>query len=186
MFHHKLLAVESELVAKAQSKVCFDRIPPECEGLLEYVEQEVEVKLAGKVPKDWKGWLSYRKNKKQALVVLRGRAFKDGMFGAIKAGADVPFGLDTVTEYQRGFDISPPQDLDHLLVNFGHNGKQFRIFLWYGENIAPYKLVFAADVEDDPHHELSNAVVEACIWILKRPKQMTLEHYLKTETPPAG
>jgi hypothetical protein len=180
VFHHKLLELESELVAKEQAKAKFSRIAPECEGLLEFVERQVEVKLAAKVPKDWKGWLTYRRAEKQALVVIRGAAFKDGVFGATKAGADVPFGLDTVTEYQRGFDVSPPQDLDHLLVNFGHDGKQFRIFMWYGENIAPYKLVFAADVEDDPHHELSEAIVEACTWVLKRPKHLTLERYLKS------
>lgn len=182
MFHHKLLELESELVAKEQAKKTFDRIPPECEALLGYVEQQVEVKLAQKVAKDWKGWLSFRRNNKQSLIILRGRAFKDGMMGATKAGADVPFGLDTVTEYQRGFDVSAPQDLDHLVVNFGNDGKEFRVFLWYGENIAPYKLVFAEDVDNDPHTELSEAIVEACIWIMKRPKHMTLEHYLKSET----
>lgn len=182
MFHHKLLELESELVAKEQAKKTFDRIPPECEGLLGYVEQQVEVKLAQKVAKDWKGWLSFRRNNKQSLIILRGRAFKDGLMGATKAGADVPFGLDTVTEYQRGFDVSAPQDLDHLVVNFGNDGKEFRVFLWYGENIAPYKLVFAEDVDTDPHTELSEAIVEACIWIMKRPKHMTLEHFLKSET----
>lgn len=182
MFHHKLLELESELVAKEQSRKAFDKLPPECEQLLQFVERDVEIKLAQKVPKDWKGWLTFRRNNKQALVILRGRAFKDGMLGATKAGADVPFGLDTITEYQRGFDISAPQDLDHLLVNFGHDGSHFRVFLWYGENIAPYKLIFGELVDEDPHKELAEAIVEACIWIVKRPKHMTLEHFLKSHS----
>ena len=178
MFHHRLLEIEAELKAKEQAKLTSDNISPECFGLLQYIEKEIEVRLGDKVPKDWQGWLSYCRNK-QSTVILRGRAFKDGMFGTFKAGADVAFGLDTITDHQRGFDVSPPQDLDHLLINFGRDGNDFRIFLWYGENFNPYKLIFAADVDDDPHKELSEAVVEACIWILKRPKHMTLPQFLK-------
>jgi hypothetical protein len=101
------------------------------------------------------------------------------MFGGTRAGFDVPMGLDSVTEYRRGFDVSPPQDLDHLLVNFGMDGERIRVFLWYGENIAPYKLIFAADLTDEPHKELAEAIVEACIWIAKRPKHETLEAFLQ-------
>lgn len=181
MFHHRLLEIEAELKAKEQAQRKPEQISPECFGLLQYVEKEIEVRLCDKVPKDWSGWLSYLRNK-QAMVILRGRSFKDGgMFGSFKAGADVPFGLDTITEYQRGFDVSPPQDLDHLLINFGIDGNEFRVFLWYGENISPYKLIYAADVDDEPHKELSEAVVEACIWILKRPKHQTLQAYLKSQ-----
>lgn len=182
MFNHRLLEIEAEMKAKEQAKLTAGHVPPECFGLLQFIEKEIEVRLGDKVPKDWEGWLSYRRNK-QAMVILRGRAFKDGgMFGHFKAGADIPTGLDTITDHQRGFDVSPPQDLDHLLINFGLDGDNFRVFIWYGENFAPYKLVYAADVSDDPHKELSEAVVEACIWILKRPKHQTLQQFLKTHT----
>lgn len=183
MFHHKLLELEAELAAKEQSKNKLETFPPECAGILEFVEHDIEVRLGDKVPKEWVGWISYRRHN-QAIIILRGRAFKDGMFGGFKAGMDVPMGLDTVTEYQRGFDVSPPQDLDHLLVNFGKDGDKHRVFLWYGENITPYKLIFAADVADDPHKELSEAIVEACIWIAKRPKHQTLEAFLNQQKSP--
>lgn len=182
MFHHKLMELEAELAAKEQSQHKLEVLPPEVLGILDYMQKDVEVKLGDKVPKDWKGWMCYKRNN-QSLCILRGRAFKDGMFGSTKAGMDVPMGLDSITEFQRGFDVSPPQDLDHLLINFGMDGDTCRVFLWYGENIAPYKLIFAADIGDDPHHELSAAVVEACIWILKRPKHQTLEAFLKQQNP---
>ena len=178
MFHHKLLELEAEIAAKEQSKHELKDFKPECVGLLEFVEKEVEVKLGDKVPKDWVGWICYRRNN-QSQIILRGRAFKDGMFGGTRAGFDVPMGLDSVTEYKRGFDVSPPQNLDHLLVNFGLDGEKIRVFLWYGENIAPYKLIFAADLTDEPHKELADAIVEACIWIAKRPKHETLEAFLQ-------
>ncbi len=182
MFHHRLLELEAELAAKEQVKHKLDTFPPECSGLLAFVEKDVELRLADKVPKDWRGWLSYKRNNAQAMVVMRGRAFKDGLFGGHKAGADVPMGLDSITDYQRGFDVSPPQDLDHLLVNFGMDQEKCKVFLWYGENIAPYKLIFAADVHDDPHKELVEAVIEACTWIMKRPKHQTLEAFLKEQS----
>ena len=179
MFHHKLLELESELVAAEQSKKNIGQLPPGCLALLEFLQNQVEGKLGDKVPADWKGWLSYERQK-QSLVVLRGKAFKEGMFGSCRAGADFPLGMDTVTDYKRGFDVSPPQDLDHLLINFGLDQDKYRVFLWYGENIAPYKLVFAADLVEEPHQELSEAIVEACIWIVKRPKHMTLQQYLQS------
>ncbi|MBX9688530.1 MAG: hypothetical protein K2X27_17610 [Candidatus Obscuribacterales bacterium] len=179
MFHHRLLEIEAELAAKEQSKHKLEVLPPECQAMLSYLEKSVELRLGDKVPKDWVGWMSFRRNNKQSLVIIRGRAFKDGAFGQHRAGLDVPMGHDAITEYQRGFDVTPPQDLDHLLVNFGLDGDEFRIFLWYGENIAPYKLIFAANLADEPYKELDEAIVEACIWIIKRPKHQTLEAFLR-------
>jgi hypothetical protein len=178
MFHLKLIELESELLAKEQSKQGFEKFPYACEALIEHVEKEIGVRLADKVPQDWRGWLSYRREA-DSLIVLRGRAFADGgMFGKWKAGCDVPYGLDTVTEYARHFAVTPPAELDHLLLNFGQ-AESARVFLWYGENVAEYKLIFMADVQDDPHHELGEAIVEACTWILKRPKDKTILEFLK-------
>lgn len=178
MFHLKLIELESELIAKEQSEKGFSVLPAECKHLLQFVEKQVEVRLADKVPREWRGWLSYTR-KTDSLIICRGRAFGDGgIFGKCRAGLDVPYGLDTITEYQRGFDVSPPQDLDHLMVNFGA-GEKTEVYLWYGENLAPYKLIFLADVADYPYEALSQAVVEACIWIVKRPKHQTLGEFLK-------
>jgi len=178
MFHLKLIELESELIAKEQSAKGFAVLPADCKCLLQFVEKQVEVRLGDKAPKDWKGWLSY-KRKNDQLVICRGRSFSvGGLFVKWCAGLDVTYGLDTVTEYERGFDISPPQDLDHLLLNFGA-GERPQIYLWYGENIAPYRLIFLADVADYPYEAISQAVVEACIWILKRPKDMTLSEFLR-------
>lgn len=176
MFHHRLIELESELVAKEQAKRGLPGLPVDCQVLMQFIEQEVGVRLADKCPRDWKGWLSYRRNK-DSLVICRGRSCPEGLLGKARAGLDVPLAADTVTEYQRGFDVSPPQDLDHLLINFGGDDEP-RVFLWYGENIAPYKLIFAANTGDDPHKELSEAIVDACTWILKRPKDKTLSQYL--------
>jgi len=184
VFHNRLIELESELLAKEQAERGFEQLPPECSHLQEFIEHQVEMRLAGPAPKDWRGWLSYRHHK-DSLVICRGRAFSEGgLFAKWRAGLDVPFGLDTITEYLRGFDVSPPQDLDHLMLNFGA-GKTPRVFLWYGENLAAYKLIYMADVEADPHHELSEAVVEACTWILKRPKDQTLNDFLR-ELPADG
>lgn len=181
MLHHRLQELEAELAAIEQSKHSLEVLPPECVGILDYIERDIEVRLGDKVPKDWKGWICYRRKVHQSMIILRGRAFKEGMFCAPRAGFDVPQGHDAITEYQRGFDVSAPQDLDHLLINFGLDGDRFRVFLWYGENIAPYKLIFAADLDDEPHKELSEAVLESCLWIVKRPKHMTLEEFLKDQ-----
>ncbi len=179
MFHHRLLELEAELRAKEHVQNKLEKLTPECLGLFDFLQRDVETKLGDKVPKDWKGWISYKRNSQNSLIILRGRAFKEGMFGGFRAGMDTPLGLDSITENQRGFDVTPPQELDHLLVNFGLDGETIRVFLWYGENIAPYKLIYAADLEDDPHNDLAAAIVEACIWIVKRPKHQTLEAYLK-------
>lgn len=175
MFHYKLIELESELAAKEESAKGLAEFPPECSALMEYVQQEIGVQLANLVPKDWKGWLSYLRG--QSLIVCRGRAFKEGMFGKVRAGLDLPGGLDSVTESQRGFDVSPPQE-DHLLLNFGGKQRDVNVYLWYGENISPYKLIYKADLEQDPHTELSAAIVEACTWILTRPKHQTLNQFL--------
>ncbi len=177
MFHLRLLELESELLAKEASEKSFAELPPDCNSLLQFVEKEVGVQLGDKVPKGWRGWLAYKRENDQ-LIVCRGRGFLyGGLFGRIRAGLDVAYGLDTITEYERGFDVSPPQDLDHLLLNFGAGAKP-QVFLWYGENLAPYKLVFMAAVADYPYEALSQAVVEACTWIMKRPKEVTLAEFL--------
>lgn len=178
MFHIKLLELESELMAKEQSARGFEVLPPECKCLSQFAEKQVEIRLGDPAPKDWRGWLTYRRKNDQ-LVVCRGRAFTaGGLFAKSRAGLDVPYGQDTVDEYARGFDITPPQDLDHLLLNFGP-GERPQVYLWYGENTAPYRLIFMADVSDYPYEALSQAIVEACIWILKRPKDKTLGIFLQ-------
>jgi hypothetical protein len=178
MFHFKMLELESELLAKELAAQGVGQLPYECELLLQFVENEVEVKLANPVPSSWRGWLTYRRGK-DSLIVMRGKAFADGgMFGKWRAGVDVPYGHDTVTEYERHFDVTPPGELDYLLINFGGQDNP-KVFLWYGENIAAHKLIFTADIADNPQKELTDAVVEACTWILKRPKEITLLEFLK-------
>jgi hypothetical protein len=177
-FHLRLLELEAELLAKEHSIQSLGQLSAECEALLEFVENEIGLRLADKVSRDWKGWLSYRRLK-NSLIICRGRAFRTGMFGDFRAGCDVPHGLDSITDYQRHFDVSPPPDLDNLMLNFGFEGEQLRVFLWYGENIAAYRLIFASDVSEDPHHQLTEAIVEACVWILKRPKDVTLMDFLR-------
>ncbi|MBY0360046.1 MAG: hypothetical protein K2W82_18740 [Candidatus Obscuribacterales bacterium] len=179
MLHHKLLELEAELLAKEQIKNGSQNFLPESLALLEFIENQLVIKLASKVLSDWRGWLSYRRAK-NSLVILRGRAFKHGGTESYAAGLDVPFGIDSISEYKRGFDIAPPQDLDHLLINFGQEQDSCRVFLWYGENFAPYRLILAGDLETDPHAELNEAIVEACSWIVKRPKHLTLERYLQS------
>ena len=179
MFHYKLLELESELLAKEEARRGLTDFKPECELMLQFLENEIGTHLASKVARDWKGWLTYRR-KKESLVVVRGRTFAEGgLFAQHLAGLDVNYGHDTVTEYKRGFDVSPPQDLDHLLVNFGGE-EATKAFLWYGENIAPYKLIFPAEVDSDPHTELGAAIVEACTWIMTRPKDITLTKFLES------
>lgn len=174
----KLIEAESELIAREQCEKALGRLPPECDHLLQFIEKQVGVGLACPVPCDWRGWLAWRRQG-CATVVCRGRAFPSGgLFPKWRAGLDVPFGADSVSEYLRGFDVTPVQDLDHLLVNFGA-GEELKVFLWYGENLAAYRLLYQGAVGDDPHHELSEAVVQACLWILARPKEKTLSDYLK-------
>lgn len=179
-FHARLLELESELIAKEEAAKGIPELTADCVLLLESVEKEIGVRLGDEVHNDFRGWLSYYRNRDQ-LLICRGRAFKEsGLFGKWRAGCDVAYGLDTVTEYRRGFDVTPPQDLDHLLVNFGHTGEAVRVFLWYGENIAPYRLIFEAEMEDEPHNTLKDAVIEACVWIVKKPREKTLPEYLSS------
>jgi len=177
MFHIRLLELEAEILAKEEAARGLSELTPECIFLLDSVEQEIETRLGDKAPPGWRGWLSYRRHK-DSLLVCRGKSFNiGGMFSKHCAGFDVANGADAITDYQRGFDVSPPQDIDHLLLNFGE-GNKTRAFLWYGENIAAYKLIFEASTEEC-HNQLQNAVVDACGWILKRPKHTTLMDYLK-------
>jgi len=175
------MELESEIIAKEQSARGLAQLPPECDLLLLDLEKEIGMGLGHPAPADWKGWLTYRRGK-QALIACRGRSFKVGIFAKWRAGLDVAYGLDTITEHERGFDVSPPQDLDHLLINFGAAGESTRVFLWYGENLAPYKLIFAAQMAQDPEKELKEAIVEACVWILTRPKQQALLEFLKARS----
>jgi hypothetical protein len=171
------LELESEIIAKEEAQRGLKELTPDCDILLQTVEKEIGLKLADPAPADWKGWLTYRRGKDK-VVILRGRAFKEpGMFGKHRAGLDVAYGADTITEYKRGFDVSPPQDLDHLLVNFGC-GDSVRVFLWYGENVAAYRLIFEQEMHEDPDEELKEAVAEACHWIVKKPKDLTLPEFL--------
>lgn len=189
MFNARLLELESELLAKEECARGLSELPHECWLLLERVEQEIGIKLASNVPKDWKGWLTYRRKDASdsqgshtncGLIVIRGRAGADGgIFAKWRAGLDVPMASESISEYKRGFDVSPPQDLDHLLINFGH-AKTTRVFLWYGENFAPYRLIFEWDLAEDPEVPLIEAITEACVWIVKRPRDLTLSEYLKT------
>ena len=180
MLKARLLELEAELIAKeeAQKLAGTTELPADCLILLENLEKDLSPQLTGTVAPDWKGFLTYRRNKSE-LIVCRGRAFKEtGMFGKWRSGLDVPYGLDTMTEYKRGFDVSPPQDLDHLMVNFGV-GKTVRVFLWYGENISPYRLIFQAEIEDYPEDALHAAVSEGLGWIVNKPKNLTLPEYFK-------
>lgn len=179
-FHARLLELESEIIAKEEARRGLDELTPDCDILLQTVEKDIGLKLADNAPSDWRGWLTYRRGKDK-VVICRGRAFKEsGMFGKHKAGLDVAYGLDTITEYKRGFDVSPPQDLDHLLVNFGC-GDSVRVFLWYGENVAAYRLIFEQEMAEDPVENLKEAVAEACGWIVKKPKELTLPEFLARE-----
>jgi hypothetical protein len=179
MFNARLLELESELIAKAQAAKGLEQLTPECSLLLEKIENEIGMHVADKTAKDWQGWLSYRRGK-ESLLICRGRSFSTGgMFAQWRAGFDVVNGLDSVREYQRGFDLTPAQDLDHLLINFGCADPGITmIFLWYGENIAPYRLIFEADMALDPDAQLLEAITEACVWILTKPKGITLPAFL--------
>lgn len=176
-FHARLLELESEIIAKEEAARGLKELTPECALLLEAIEKEIGLKLGDAAPNDWKGWLTYKRDAEQ-VIICRGRAFKEsGMFAKHRAGLDVSYGLDSVTEYRRGFSVSPPQDLDHLLVNFG-SGDSIRVFLWYGENIAPYRLIFEDEMLNDPVENLKDAVLEACVWIATKPKELTLPEFL--------
>lgn len=178
MLHIKLLEVESERIAREEAKKALNsaQLPPECDLLKEFVEEEVGLKLGSPCDSNFCGWLSYRRTGGEILI-LRGRAFKEGMFGKWKAGLDVPYGAATASEYLRGYDVSPPQDLDHLMLNFG-KGENVRVFIWYGENISPYRLIYEADL-DDSRENLIDALSEGMTWILTKPRELTLPQFIK-------
>ncbi len=181
MFHPRLLELESEIIAKEECARGVAELTAECKLILDNVEREIGLRLGDKAARNWRGWLSYRRGK-DALIICRGRAFAEGgFFKTWRAGLDCPTGLDSITEYMRHFDVTPPQELDHLLVNFG-TGAAIKVFLWYGENIAPYRLIFqaeAAAIACDPVDPLQEAIVEACVWIANRPKHKTLVEFLR-------
>jgi hypothetical protein len=176
-FHHRLIELESELIAKEESRRGITELTFECSLLLEEVEQEIGIKLGDKAPKDWRGWICYRR--KNSIIICRGRSFETGLFlkGHL-VGLDTSSGADAIADYKRGYDVTPPQDIDHLLLNFG-TGDSIKTFLWYGENIAPYRLIYQDEVSSASSDELKSAIVEACIWIMKRPKNKTLNEFLK-------
>ena len=189
MLHIKLLELESEIIAREESARAKSLavLPAECDLLKQAVEHEIGLRLADVVPGDWRGWLTYRRGSKE-LIIIRGRAFKEnGMFGKVKAGLDFSGGLDSIADYGRQFDVSAPQDLDHLMINFGvvpsadvfDTASGARVFLWYGENLAPYRLIFEDEVSSDPEHNLLNAVAEGLSWIVAKPKDLTLPQFLK-------
>lgn len=189
MLHIKLLELESEIIAREESARAKSLavLPAECDLLKQAVEHEIGLHLADVVPGDWRGWLTYRRGSNE-LIIIRGRAFKEnGMFGKVKAGLDFSGGLDSIADYGRQFDVSAPQDLDHLMINFGVVPSTnvvdatggARVFLWYGENIAPYRLIFEDEVSSDPEHNLLNAVAEGLSWIVAKPKELTLPQFLK-------
>jgi hypothetical protein len=178
VFHFKLIELESELLAKELSQQ-ETTLTPECEFLLQFVESEIGVRLADVSFKTWRGWLTYRR--KSALIVCRGRAFPEGVFfRKYHAGLDLPNGMDAVADYQRGFDVAPPPELDHLLVNF-RPGQVAQIMVWYGENIAAYQLFFQAEATGEAEADLKEAIAQGCVWILQKPKSVTLAAYLKQE-----
>ena len=104
------------------------------------------------------------------------------MFKNYRVGLDMAGGGDAIADYRRGYDVSPPADIDHLLINFG-TGQAIKVFLWYGYNIAPYRLIYQAEVATNPVDELKAAIVEACVWIMKRPKDKALNEFLKDYLP---
>ncbi len=183
MLKARLLELEAEHLAKEEAKrlANVDTLLPDCQLLLEALERELAPSLGSAIGDSWKGFLTYRRHVGE-LIICRGRSFKEGgMFGKWRAGLDVTYGLDTATEYLRKFDVSPPQDLDHLMINFGR-GESVRVFLWYGENISPYRLIYQAEMNETAEEDLSAAVSEALGWIMRKPKQLTLPEFLKQES----
>jgi hypothetical protein len=181
MLHIKLMELEAELLAREQAqKAGMVNTAPECEIIKEAVEQEIGLKLGDFAAGDWRGWLTYRRSSGD-LVIIRGRAFKDGLFTKWRAGFDLVNGKDAASEYLRKFDVSAPADLDHLMLNFGVSGGDTRVFLWYGENLAPYRLIFEADLADINNSEslLHDAIAEGLSWIVGKPKELTLPEYFK-------
>ncbi|HEY9868034.1 MAG TPA: hypothetical protein V6D08_02400, partial [Candidatus Obscuribacterales bacterium] len=72
MFHHRLIELESELLAKDLAEKGYDKLPSECFWFIDFVEKQIGVRLGDPVPRDWRGWLSYRRNR-DSLITCRGR-----------------------------------------------------------------------------------------------------------------
>jgi hypothetical protein len=180
-FYQKLLELEAEIIAEnSRASAALEKqtqLSGDCIFLLNSVENEIGMRLGNKTGANWTGWLSFRRP--QSLLICRGRAFTEGgFFPVYRAGLDNLAGLSTIAEALRGFDVTPPGEMDHLLLNFMHD-KDTRVMLWYAENTAAYRPIFEANIEDEPVHQLHEAIAEACKWIINRPKSMTLIDYLK-------
>ena len=179
--YQKLLELEAEIIAQNSRNDAAllkqSQLSGECLFLLDSVENEIGMKLGIKTGAKWSGWVSFRRP--QALLIARGRAFSEGgFFPTHRAGLDTLGGLSSAVEAMRGFDVTPPAEMDYLLMNFA-NAKDTKVILWYAENIAAYRPVFEANVDEEPLERLHEAVVEACKWIVNRPKSKTLIEYLK-------
>lgn len=182
MLHIKLMELEAEKIARDQATKSSQLVslPHECELLKAHIEEEIGIKLGAICDRDFNGWLTYRRQSGD-LIIIRGRAFKESNMlglGKWRAGLDVGHGLDSVSEALRGFDVSPPPDLDHLTVNFGVETTP-KVFLWYGENISAYRLIFAEELENNAEKALDEALSEAMSWVLNKPKDLTLPEYIK-------
>lgn len=191
MLHIRLLEMEAELIAREQIKRAeSDAGRPLSEKSLFYLQEivnEVGLQLAQPCASDFRGWLTYtRKGTRGAgssdLVLLRGKSFKEGgLFGKHRAGLDVVNGLDHALEYLRNIDVTPPAELDHLLINFGRGkDNQDHVFIWYGENVAPYRLIFEHRVDDLSLETLHSALGQGLHWILSKPRDTTLPQYLQS------
>jgi len=179
LFHFKLIQLESDLLAKSLSNQETE-LTPDCEFLLQAIEAEIGLRLADTCFKGWQGWITYRR-KKSSLVVCRGRSFAEGVFfRKYRAGFDAPNGMDAVTDYQRRFDVTPSQDIDHLLINF-RPGTPPKILVFYGENLAPYQLFFEEEADMSIQPEVEEAIAQGCVWILEKPKGTTIATYLEAQ-----
>ena len=179
--YQKLLELEAEIIAQNSRNTAAvqkqSELSGECVFLLNSVEDEIGMKLGNKTGGKWTGWVTYRRP--QALLICRGRGFAEGgFFPVYRAGLDNLNGSTSIAEAMRGFNVTPPSEMDYLLLNFAHE-KNTKVILWYAENIAAYRPVFEANVDDEPRERLHEAIVEACKWVVNRPKSITLMDYLK-------
>lgn len=180
-FYQKLVELEAEIIAQNSRNSAAVQKKSELSGdsifLLNSVEDEIGMKLGNKTGGAWTGWVTFRRP--QALLICRGRAFTEGgFFPVYRAGLDNLNGLTSIAEAMRGFNVTPPAEMDYLLLNFVHDNNT-KVILWYAENIAAYRPVFEANVEEEPLERLHEAIVDACKWIVNRPKSITLMEYLK-------
>ncbi len=70
MLNFKLIELESELLAKKLSSQVV-MLSPQCEILLNAIEQEIGLRLADRCFKDWSGWLSYLKTERRTELRVR-------------------------------------------------------------------------------------------------------------------